>query len=1576
MRVNNTLYRKGVPQLTDNRIFRGVLLLSFLLWGCALPSVTEDEAEAGLVVSVEASALTAANESDDVATRVASDQFSPEPFTARSAECCSGPGHITECWLADAEDDDVTCEEDADCPSDECDTDLGLCVCENDSECNDGVCTDDNRCGPSWCNGYRMCSCWGGCERVDGDQSYASLCLENAMSCCEGTYPVYPDARGRDDSGLGYCSNCDDGNPCTIDKCDGRGGCIHMPGDGACDDGRACTENDSCTSGRCAGEPVRCSDENPCTDDRCDETLGCVSENNTSACDDGDACTLDDRCEEGVCTAGAGRSCEDGNPCTDDICDVDVGCVYVLNDDPCDDLDACTRGEYCVFGVCGGGVPVDCEDGNLCTDDSCDPLQGCVNNPNRNLCDDKNACTEGDICQSGVCVGGDPIECDDENICTDDSCIPASGCVFVNNAEPCDDGNACSFGDVCEGGICVATPLECNDSNLCTDDLCGEDGCEYAYNSSGCDDQNPCTSNDRCSVGGCAGVLIYWRFEESDADNADGIIRDWVGNYPAQFENTAYTVPDGKKGRAGWFGPGNGSHVGKATTDYHVYDNSHTLAFWVKFDDVTAGNQAIGSSSGAGKRFYLGIDGDNQIFAGYGNAFVGFSHDSVASTISSGEWVRMAMSFDGEQAHVYVNGEALISFDARFVGGGVGPEFFLGTGVGNVTIDEVIVDERYWDAHEIALDYDDGDGPDVSRYVVDCDDRNPCTDDSCDKDEGCVHTANAASCDDRNACTENDVCQNGVCGGSFVACDDGNFCTDDACDPSLGCLHDNNTIDCDDANACTVEDVCEAGACGGETIVCDDKNPCTDDTCDPSSGCQFANNTASCDDRNLCTDGDVCASGTCSGLPLDCDDGVGCTQDSCNPETGCVNEPLDPCPGCIEDVDCEGEITCPAQPSGCTTLACVSGECVCNPVLESTSCNGYDIAEYPPNCYAGLCDVLGACRPVMGAAENNLCSDLFEVGDSSQVDTTSSGWIGEFVNTQSSGLLNITGSTLCANNNYYAGGDECSEHSTGRRIGTDGPDLVYAFRYQTNRSDQFELFSYVIKAQADFDVGIYIKSDITDAATCPEGNVPELDSHAQTYMQAASERCAHPYRNAPMPPVVEDECRDNGNELYRQDCCDPCTSGSNCGYKWCKRGYNYNGTACDMCQNAGGQGYDSMTHKGNCDALWTYPEDPYDCDSELPEQTGYNDYDYVASAVISPDGAADGSTRTVFIFVDGVTASQGNFYLTVEKRRWWAGPCDRVDDDGRVYDITRVGAAGETFQGTLENAVNSVHGSGGSCGGYGCEGTFAGKSSCHGSGDASAFWPNQEMFKIHRQPGTGAGTYCITTDESISGGADLVMKLTRRRSTEALTICDESYESFGCARNNIGGNIQWQVAAAEDDLYLIEVSQYQRINRVCTPSQGDNCLYRFEVKEGACPSKCVLPSTWYGGPIEAVYTVNGTSFSPDGVIDGTTGNKSRNYDPGPGGWNGKDALYQLNVTADARVRFSGCNNGGSGSFNGMAAIFDCEGTRIGSDDDGCGWGGMPRLTVDLTVAKQPYYVVVDGYGDNDSGAFGLGLSYR
>ena len=69
--------------------------------------------------------------------------------------------------------------------------------------------------------------------------------------------------------------------------------------------------------------------------------------------------------------------CEDGNPCTYDICNADGSCAHEQHSDACDDGNICTQDDVCIEGVCTGFNEVNCSDGIDCTADSCDPVVGC-----------------------------------------------------------------------------------------------------------------------------------------------------------------------------------------------------------------------------------------------------------------------------------------------------------------------------------------------------------------------------------------------------------------------------------------------------------------------------------------------------------------------------------------------------------------------------------------------------------------------------------------------------------------------------------------------------------------------------------------------------------------------------------------------------------------------------------------------------------------------------------------------------------------------------------------------------------------------------------------------------------------------------------------------------------------------------------------------------------------------------------------------------------------------------------------------------------------------------------------------
>jgi len=57
-----------------------------------------------------------------------------------------------------------------------------------------------------------------------------------------------------------------------------------------------------------------------------------------------------------------------------------------------------------------------------------------------------------DSCAVSLCSSN--AECDDGNECTDDICDPAAGCRYVNNTNSCTPGGSCSGSGACDAGVC------------------------------------------------------------------------------------------------------------------------------------------------------------------------------------------------------------------------------------------------------------------------------------------------------------------------------------------------------------------------------------------------------------------------------------------------------------------------------------------------------------------------------------------------------------------------------------------------------------------------------------------------------------------------------------------------------------------------------------------------------------------------------------------------------------------------------------------------------------------------------------------------------------------------------------------------------------------------------------------------------------------------------------------------------------------------------------------------------------------------------------------------------------------
>jgi hypothetical protein len=443
--------------------------------------------------------------------------------------------------------DDGACDDGDDCTIDRCDAATGACVhtrdpacgggCRADSACDDGnVCTIDR------------------CDEATG--SCTVLPQPEGMPCDDGDPSTTADVctagvcRGAVVTGCAADSACDDGNGCTIDRCDEvTGTCTILPvAEGTvCDDGDPRTTADVCAAGVCRGTAViDCDDGDACTIDALDPATGvCVH-------------TPDPTCASG-CTADS--ACDDGNVCTIDRCDAPTGSctsLPVADGTACDDGDPRTAGDVCAFGGCRGAAVVDCDDGNECTTDVLDPATGacvhfpiplcgaacamdwecddqnpcttdrcdrvapqCVNQPLADgaACDDADPNTTGDVCTAGLCHGAPApgcttdAQCDAGDPCAVGSCDPASAqcrVAIVPDGTPCDDGRPDTAGDACVNGVCVGAGLACDDANACTTDSYdpATGTCVHVLAPDGtpCSDGDPCTWADVCHAGVCLGT--------------------------------------------------------------------------------------------------------------------------------------------------------------------------------------------------------------------------------------------------------------------------------------------------------------------------------------------------------------------------------------------------------------------------------------------------------------------------------------------------------------------------------------------------------------------------------------------------------------------------------------------------------------------------------------------------------------------------------------------------------------------------------------------------------------------------------------------------------------------------------------------------------------------------------------------------------------------------------------------------------------------------------------------------------------------------------------------------------------
>ena len=433
-------------------------------------------------------------------------------------DCAAAPNPVVGCKSGKCKADG-TCEactpqcSGKECGDDGCGSLCGICDVPGKPSCVGGTCQAcapdcaGKACGPDGCGG--QCGSCGPGLKCAFDQCIFPPAEESCLGHCGGYAP----------SGCACNAACAGDGSCCVDV--GLCGCLPKCGGLACgDDGCGgscgeCAAGSTCVAGACL--------LGVCTDATCNSHGSCLPATATCTCDAGYAGPFCDACAQGfvgfpscVTPCDDVTQCDDGNACTSDDCSASNGCVHLAIAVTCDDGDACTVGDFCTGGLCNGGAPLDCNDNNACTADSCTKAAGCAHLPSgATSCDDGNACTTGDACSGATCQGGTPTVCDDGNACTGDACDPGSGCAHTPNGALCSLADPCSAGGACDGAICKSLGTKsCDDGNPCTVDACDSSSgtCTNlpAAASTACDDDDPCTAGDVCDgAGKCApGVKI------------------------------------------------------------------------------------------------------------------------------------------------------------------------------------------------------------------------------------------------------------------------------------------------------------------------------------------------------------------------------------------------------------------------------------------------------------------------------------------------------------------------------------------------------------------------------------------------------------------------------------------------------------------------------------------------------------------------------------------------------------------------------------------------------------------------------------------------------------------------------------------------------------------------------------------------------------------------------------------------------------------------------------------------------------------------------------------------------------
>jgi RHS repeat-associated protein len=469
------------------------------------------------------------------------------------------------------------------------------------------------------------------------------------------------------------------------------------------------------------------------------------------------------------------------------------------------------------------------------------PVTECTGKANGTTCNDLNRCTQTDTCQSGVCVGSNPVTCTGaaDQCRFAQTCDVNTGlCVYPpkTNFTACDDGNPCSTRDGCMNGVCTALTLKqcwakdqchvagtCNTSTGQCSDPVGNEG-------AACNDANACTTVSSCVAGVCTGTsqaapctqpMDTCQVASCDpvttpAYPADGLAALWhmedlrdstenTANFVESYSTMPTKIVPAKVGGAFEF---EGTHALAATTMWVTETADapgYTFSAWLKPNFTCPGTYGVVRRDlQFGMKLTCTAGGTPGVQVGMNSGPGPFgalsTYSAAMGAVPVGQWSHVAMAWNKAQGklRVYVNGTEVgyvdksgdLSPPGAYWNLGWADTYFRGT------MDEVALYRRALDQPTIAALITE---PDACKIAPKCaNPTDPCKTATCTAGV-CGQPANktdGTACSDGNPCTGGDQCLAGACtaGTTPQVCTASAACDESICDPQWKEIAPENVI--------------------------------------------------------------------------------------------------------------------------------------------------------------------------------------------------------------------------------------------------------------------------------------------------------------------------------------------------------------------------------------------------------------------------------------------------------------------------------------------------------------------------------------------------------------------------------------------------------------------------------------------------------------------------------------------------------------------------------------------------------------------------------------------------------------